>query len=98
MPYYSYGGYVYFNDSMDAPKEIHNHFILNEKLNIYITSLSKFMDDSFTSLPKLFIGEIIKMAELLYQSCVSVINSCKMEQKQSTDGKMYIAREEGEIY
>ena len=60
MPDYTYGEYFYFNNSIDAPKDNHNHFILNQKPIFYITSLSKFMDDTFTSLPKLFFDEMIK--------------------------------------
>ena len=43
------------------------------------------MVDTFTSLPKLFVDEMIKMDKLLYQSCGSVIKSCQMEQRQSID-------------
>ena len=60
MTYYTYDDYVYFNNSIDAPKEHHNHFILNQKPDFYITSLSKLMDDTFTSLPKLFVFEMKK--------------------------------------
>ena len=50
---YTYGDYVYFNNSIDEPKEHHNNLILSQKPNFYITSLSKFMGDIFTSLRKL---------------------------------------------
>ena len=39
MPYYTYGVYVYFINSIDAPKENHNYFILNHKPYFDITSL-----------------------------------------------------------
>ena len=51
VPGYTYGDYVYFNNSFDEPKKHHIHFILNHNPNFYITSLSKFIDDTFTSLP-----------------------------------------------
>ena len=54
MPGYTYGDYVYFNNSIDKPKEHHNHLILNQNPIFCITSLSKLMDDTFTSLTKLF--------------------------------------------
>ena len=60
MPGYNYGDHVYFNNNIDAPKEHNNHLILNQKSIFNITSLSKFMDDTFTSLPKLFVDEMIK--------------------------------------
>ena len=55
MPGYTYSDYVYFNTSIDAPKDHNNILILNKKQNIYITSLLKLMDDTFTSLPKFFV-------------------------------------------
>ena len=42
------------------PKEHHNNFILNHKPGFNIRSLSKLIDDTFTSLPKLFVDEMIK--------------------------------------
>ena len=30
MPYYTYGDYVYLNNSIDSPKKHHNKFILNQ--------------------------------------------------------------------
>ena len=60
MPDYTYGDYIYLNNSIDAPKENHNHFILNQKPIFNIISLSKLVDDIFTSLTKLFVDEIIK--------------------------------------
>ena len=60
MTDYTYGNYVYFNKINNAPKEHHKIFILNHEPNFYITSLSKLMYDTFTSLPKLFVDEMIK--------------------------------------
>ena len=52
MPAYTYGDYMYFNNSIDAPKEHHNQLTLNQEADFYITSLSKLTDDTFTSLPE----------------------------------------------
>ena len=30
MPYYIFGDYIYFKNNIDATKEHHNHFILNQ--------------------------------------------------------------------
>ena len=60
MPAYSHGDYVYFNNRIDAPKEHHNKLIFNKELDFYITSLLKLMDDTFTSLPRLFFDIMIK--------------------------------------
>ena len=60
MPDYIYCDYIYFNNSIDAPKEHNNNLILNQEPNLYITSLQKLMDDTFTSLPKLFFDYMIK--------------------------------------
>ena len=48
MIYYTYGGYVYFNNNIDTPNEHHNHFILNHIPDFDVTSLSNLMDDTFT--------------------------------------------------
>ena len=48
MPAYTYGDYVYFNKNIDAPKEHHNQFILNQELDFYIISPSKSMDETLT--------------------------------------------------
>ena len=60
MPYYTYADYVYFNNIVDAPKEHHNQFILNQEPYFYITSLSKLMDETWTLLPKLFVNKMVK--------------------------------------
>ena len=54
MPDYTYGDDVHFNNNIDTPKEHHNHLILTQKTDLYITSLSKLTDEAFTSLPKFF--------------------------------------------
>ena len=60
MPSNTYGDYVYFDNNFDTPKEHHNNFILNHKPGFNMRSLSKLIDDTFTSLPKLFVDEMIK--------------------------------------
>ena len=55
MPDHPYGDYLYFNNSIDTPKEHHNHLFSNQEEKFYITSLSKLMYDTFTSLHKLFV-------------------------------------------
>ena len=79
MKAYNYGEYVYFNTSIDAPKEHHDRLILNQKPKLYITSLSKLMANSFTSSLKSFVDEIQKkMNQFPYQSWRSVIKSHQM--------------------
>ena len=60
MPAYTYGYYVYFSNNINKPKEHHNNFTLNQELDFYITSMLKLMDDTFTSMAKLFVDETIK--------------------------------------
>ena len=57
---YTYGDCVYFNNIIDTPNEHHKHFILNQIPEFYITSSSKLLDDTFTSLPKSFVDKMIK--------------------------------------
>ena len=38
MPDYNYCDYFYLNNSINAPKEYHNQFILNQDTDFYITS------------------------------------------------------------
>ena len=84
MPAYTYGDYVYFNNSTDAPKEHHNQLILNQEPDFYTTSLSNLMDETLTLLTKLFFNKRIKMDELSYQICGSVIKICETEYRKST--------------
>ena len=60
IPAYTYGDYVYFNNENDAPEEHHIQSILKTKSNIYITLLSKLMDNTLKYLPKLFVDKMIK--------------------------------------
>ena len=39
MSTYTFVDYVYFNNSIDVPKEHHNQLILNQEPDFYITSL-----------------------------------------------------------
>ena len=45
MPSYTYGEYVYLNNGYDEPEENHFQSILKTQSDIYITSLSKLMDE-----------------------------------------------------
>ena len=60
MPYYTYGDDVYINNEKDSPEEHHIQSIFKSKLDIYMASLSKLMDESLKCLPKLFVDKIIK--------------------------------------
>ena len=60
MPAYIYGDYVYFDKEKNAPKEHYIQSLLKSKTNIYITSLSKLIDETLEYLPKLFFVKIIK--------------------------------------
>ena len=60
MPTYTYGDYVYFNNIIDAPKEHHNKFILDQEPSFNITSLSNLMDEAWTLLHMLFVNKMIK--------------------------------------
>ena len=82
MPANTYGDFVYFNIRIYAPREHQNQFILNQEPYFYITSLSNFMDETLPLLPNLFVNKMIKKDKLPYQSCVSVIKSCKTEQRK----------------
>ena len=59
MADYTSCGYVYFKNITDKSNEHHNHFILNQIHDMYITSPLKFMDEIFESLPNLFVDHII---------------------------------------
>ena len=60
IPDYTYGDCVYFNNRIDATRENHNKFILNQEQDFYTTSLSNLTDETFTLLPKLFVDKMIK--------------------------------------
>ena len=82
MPSYKYGDYVYINNIYDAPKEHHIHSIFKTYPDIYMTSLSKLMDESFQDLPKLFVDKMIKTWMFEYVKVVSqlsnVVNGTKI--------------------
>ena len=46
MSAYTYADYIDFRNMTDAPNEYHNHFILNQIPDFYITSMLKVMDDT----------------------------------------------------
>ena len=71
MPSYTYGDYVYINNKYDAPEEHHIQSILKTHPDIYITSLSKLMDESLQYLPKLFVDKMIKYWMFEYVKVVS---------------------------
>ena len=60
MPDYIYGDCVYLDNNIDSPKKHHNQFILNQEPDIYIKSLSSFMDEKLTLLPKIFVNRMVK--------------------------------------
>ena len=47
MADFTYGDYVKFNNITDIPNEHHHHSMLNQISDVYITSLSKLIDDIF---------------------------------------------------
>ena len=71
MPSYTYGGYVYINNIYDAPEEHHINSILNTHPDIYITSLSKLMDESLQDFHKLFVDKMTKTWMFECVKCVS---------------------------
>ena len=57
MPGSTYIEYFYFNNDTGLPNEQHNKFMLDQEQDYYITSLQNFMDETLTSLPKLFVNQ-----------------------------------------
>ena len=98
MPTSSYGNYVYFKNSIDAPKQNNNKFILNQEPDFYITSLSNLMDETLTLVPNLFVNKMVKMDDQTYQGCVSVIKFCITEQRKSTNGTNGCGKRKREKY
>ena len=60
MPYYTYGGYVYINNKYDKSEEHYIQSILKTQPDIYIASLSKFIDELLQDLTKVFVDKMIK--------------------------------------
>ena len=60
MAAYIYGDYIYFENMIDTPNEDHNKLVLNQIPDFLITSPSKLMDETFESLPKLFVDRMQK--------------------------------------
>ena len=46
---------------IDIPNEYHNHFILNQIHDMYITSPLKFIDKIFDSFSKLFVDQMVRI-------------------------------------
>ena len=61
MSAYTYGDFVYLNKENNATEEHHIKSIFKTKTNIYITSLSKLMDETLKYLPHLFVDKMIKV-------------------------------------
>ena len=51
---------MYINNKNDTPGEYHIQSIFKTQPDIYITSLSKLMDESLKYLPELFFDKMIK--------------------------------------
>ena len=93
MQYYIHGDYVYVNNSIYAPKEHNKNLILNQKPNFYITSLSTFMDDTYTSFPKLFFDEMIKIWTKSHIKVVTQLSKFVRFNKENQQmEQMYIER------
>ena len=55
MQAYTSGDYVYFNNMKYNPKKHHFGFIFNQRHEMYIISPWKIMEETFLSLPNLFV-------------------------------------------
>ena len=63
MAAYTSGDYVYLNN-MTYKTKIHNiGFILNQRHEMYITSLLNITEEKFVSFPNLSVKKILKMDE-----------------------------------
>ena len=85
MSTYTSGEYVYFKNITDITDEHHNNFILNKILDMYITSLLKFLDKIFKSLPNLFVDKILKKwmnAHIQIMAQLSKVNVCNKDNQQ----------------
>ena len=60
MSDYTSGDYVYFNDMIDTSTKNHIIFILNQSHAMYITSPLKIREETFESLPNLFVNKMFK--------------------------------------
>ena len=70
MADYTYGYYVYFKNMTDIPNEHHNHLILNQIPDIYITLPLKFMDEIFESFPGLFVD---RMHQINFNAHIQIV-------------------------
>ena len=66
---------MYINNENNAPEEHHIQSILKTQPHIYITSLSKFMDESLKYFPKLFFDKMIKYWMFEYVKVVSQLSN-----------------------
>ena len=97
MPYYTYRDYVYINNEYDEPEEHHIKSILKTQPDIYITSLSKLVDESLQDFPELFVDRMIKTYIFEYVKVVSQLSNFVKWNKESDDMEsIVIAREERE--
>ena len=83
MSYYTYGDYMYINNENNAPEEHHIQSILKTKPDIYITSLSKLMDESLKYLPTLFVDKMINFLMFEYIKVVSQFSNVVKWNKES---------------
>ena len=76
---------MYINNESDAPEENRIHSILKTHPDIYITSLSKLVDESLQDLPKLFVDKNIKYWLFEYVKVVSWLSNIIRWNKESYD-------------
>ena len=96
MPAYTQGNNVYFNNSIDAPKEHYNQFILNQEPDFYIASLSKFMNETLTFITKLFVNKMVNKWMNKHIKVVAQLSKVIKQNKENQPMEpMYVAREIG---
>ena len=76
---------MYINNRYDAPEENNINSILKTHPNIYITSLSKLVDESLQDSPKLFVDKMIKYLMFEYVKVVSQFPNFVNWNKESDD-------------
>ena len=65
MPDFTSGNYVYFKDNEEVPKSHHRVFILNQGSDFYITPPLKLLEESLSSLPKLFVKKLLNRGSII---------------------------------
>ena len=84
----------FFDNNVDTPREINNNFILNQKPDFYITEMLKLMDDTFTSLPKVFVDDMIKKRINSHIKVLAQLSKfIKLNKENQQTEPMYIARD-----